>query len=768
MKIALIGNMNNNNFALMRILRKEGLDAHLFLYTNEQFLPNEDSNNLSNWENFIHDLKISNGKPDILFFNKKELAHKLKDFDCLIGNGVAPYLLRKINRNLNIFMPYGEGIEHLNENTDSFKEIFFSKKVLKLPKNLWFKICSFIQFTSLDNCNVISTFNLHDFSLNTFKENGIYPELIPIFPLFDEKKYDANPLYLNMLKNLPKNSIKIFSHVAHFWKNLPYKNYMDGIGKRNNWLIEGLHQYYSQPFKNEVYVILTEYGPDIEETKKIIKKFGLEKYFLWIPKLRRTEIYSLIDLCDIGSSEFANMFWGSCGWEFINNGKIFFHQLSIQNRYSERKIRLPNFININDPKDIADYLLNFDKKKELKRGDENKKWYIKFKKQYISNLKNEIYNYKKNKKIRISFIIGSLNLGGTEKHLLSLINNLDRKIFNIDLFLLNEEGTLFNELNGFTRVVKPKQPIFTKFEHIINFFRVLYYINIFKPKIIHCFLPQSYIFGGLIGWILKHKNIIMSRRSLNNYQKKYKFIPITSIEKFLHSKIKYALGNSKAVINQLKEEGVTSNKLKLIYNGILTKNEKSKVNSKDYKGLKKTNTLIFSVIANLIPYKNHTMVIKAAEKLLKETNNFKILFVGSGSVNYSNSLKAKIEQSNLTNNIIFKKQSLEIDDYFKITDVGISSSDEEGFSNSIIEYLHFGKPVIATKVGGNLDVINNKNGFLIDKNNHDQLYKAMKYFLFNKHKIRQLSAQAIKDSKKYNFKKMIDQYTKLYTNICKS
>ena len=103
-----------------------------------------------------------------------------------------------------------------------------------------------------------------------------------------------------------------------------------------------------------------------------------------------------------------------------------------------------------------------------------------------------------------------------------------------------------------------------------------------------------------------------------------------------------------------------------------------------------------------------------------------------------------------------------------MSDIGISSSDEEGFSNSIIEYLHFGKPVIATKVGGNLDVINNKNGFLIDKNNHDQLYKVMKYLLFNRHKIKELSAQAIKDSKKYNFKKMIDQYTKLYTNICKS
>ena len=123
MKIALIGNMNNNNFALMRILRKEGLDAHLFLYTNEQFFPSEDSDNLSNWKNFIHDLKISNGKPDILFFNKKELAHKLKDFDCLIGNGVAPYLLKRINESddfyndtpLNISRTWRKYEETINE-----------------------------------------------------------------------------------------------------------------------------------------------------------------------------------------------------------------------------------------------------------------------------------------------------------------------------------------------------------------------------------------------------------------------------------------------------------------------------------------------------------------------------------------------------------------------------------------------------------------------------------------------------------------------------
>ena len=768
MKIGLLGNMNNNNFSLMRILRNEGYDAHLFLFNNEFFFPEEDSHDLSKWKKFIHNLGVSNGKPDILFFNKEFLIDKLKTFDFLIGNGISPYILKKIHRKLNIFMPYGEGIEHINENTDNLKEIIFSRKMLNFPKILWFKICSFLQYSSLDNCNSITTFNLHDFSLNTFKKMGILPNIIPIFPLFEEKLYKTNELWMHKIGKLPKSSIKIFSHVAHFWKNLPYKNYMDGFGKRNNWLVEGVKQYYSLSYKKNIYVILTEYGPDVEDTKKLISKYGLEKHFLWIPKLKRTEIYNLIDVCDIGSSEFANMFWGSCGWEFINRGKNFFHQLSIKDRYLEKKITLPNFININNPSEIANYLLKFDKSIEVKKGSQNRKWYFQFKKKYISKLKNEIQYQNKNKKIRISFIIGSLNLGGTERHLISLINNLDRNIFNIDLFLLNEEGNLFKELNPFVRVIKPKKPIFKKIDHFINFFKVLYYLNLFKPQIIHCFLPQSYIFGGLIGWILKKKNVLMSRRSLNNYQKKYKFIPISRIEKFLHSKVKYALGNSKAVISQLEKEGVMKHKLKLIYNGVLKNNKTRLSKSTDFSILNKysnSKSIIFSVIANLIPYKNHKMVIKAAHLLIKEYKNFKIIFVGSGDIVYENSLRILIEEYNLKNHIHFFKQSLNIEDFYKISDIGISSSDEEGFSNSILEFLSFGIPVIATRVGGNLDVINNKNGFLIDKNDHHKLFNIMKYLIINKKIIKKLGAQALKDSKKYDFNKMIQNYTELYESI---
>ena len=67
-----------------------------------------------------------------------------------------------------------------------------------------------------------------------------------------------------------------------------------------------------------------------------------------------------------------------------------------------------------------------------------------------------------------------------------------------------------------------------------------------------------------------------------------------------------------------------------------------------------------------------------------------------------------------------------MDKYFYVSDVGISSSLEEGFSNTVLEYLSFGKPVIATNVGGNADIISQKNGILIESDNHHQMFESMK------------------------------------------
>ena len=87
MKIALIGNMNNNHFSMMRYLVDIGFNAHLLLYKNEQtlFMPQADTWNLEKWRHRIHQTKLdSNGKA-LLYLSKKELNKELSGYNFYIG-----------------------------------------------------------------------------------------------------------------------------------------------------------------------------------------------------------------------------------------------------------------------------------------------------------------------------------------------------------------------------------------------------------------------------------------------------------------------------------------------------------------------------------------------------------------------------------------------------------------------------------------------------------------------------------------------------------
>ena len=373
-------------------------------------------------------------------------------------------------------------------------------------------------------------------------------------------------------------------------------------------------------------------------------------------------------------------------------------------------------------------------------------------------------------KIKISFLIGSLDIGGTEKHVLNLINSLSRKDFDIQLHLLSKKGDLIDDVKKDIKIFTPQLTLNSKLKHIFNLISLYLRIKRINPDIIHCFLPHAYLFGGIVGVVLK-KAVIMSRRSLNLYQNNFNFIPIKNIETFLHKRMKFILANSFAIRKELIQEGADPKKLKVIYNGIIPHkktNNETGTSLRVKLGLSKKD-FIFLIVANLIPYKNHLMIVKAVEILKKETKkNFKVIFIGSGTNEYEKEIYNEILVRNLFDKIIMKKKNDKIYNYFSISKVGLCSSNEEGFSNSLLEFLNFGIPVIATDVGGNKEMINNRNGFLIPKNSHTKLAEKMKILVEQPNLLKSLSINAKKDSKKYSLKKSLQEYSKIYKQIGKT
>ena len=359
---------------------------------------------------------------------------------------------------------------------------------------------------------------------------------------------------------------------------------------------------------------------------------------------------------------------------------------------------------------------------------------------------------------KIFLVIGGLGLGGTEKQLFLKAKYLKNK-YNLTIIFFYERGELYKD---FKKIGVELIDLTNK-----NKIKLLRYINVFinlwiilkkrKPHIVHFYLPHAYLLGGIFSYFFQKTNFLMSRRSLNFYQNKIPFI--RSIEKrILHRKMQKILVNSNAIRKQLiEDECVERSKIEVIYNLI----EKKKNTKK-----KKNKIIKIIFLANLIPYKNHNMIIKVAN-LLPCKLKYEILLVGKGTKEYVACLKKKVKKLKLENKISFLGQIQNPNYLLDKSDIGILCSNEEGLSNSILEYMNFNLPIVATKVGGNTEMIkNNFNGYLVKTNDYIDFTKKLEKLITDKKMRNRFGNNNLKILKKnFSLKNNLEKYEKIYDKL---
>lgn len=362
---------------------------------------------------------------------------------------------------------------------------------------------------------------------------------------------------------------------------------------------------------------------------------------------------------------------------------------------------------------------------------------------------------------KILIFIGSLNIGGTEKQLLKVLRAIN-KDYEIKIFAIQEKGILSKEFEKIN--IKILEPRFfrtknNKIRKILFYSFLLYdvlkFFVIYKPKIVHYYLPHSYLLLGFLSLIFRKSEYIMSRRSLNKYQKKYLFS--RKIETFFHRKMKYIIANSKAVFHELVNlEGVDKKKCHIIYNGVNLNFKKKKVD----------NGVKIVCLANLLPYKNHKMIILSLLKIPRKLK-WSMHFIGSDKFGIKDSLKKIFENSHIKDRIFFHGQLKNPEKILASSDIGVLTSDEEGFSNSILEYMNHYLAVIATRVGGNEESIKEDiTGFLINKNDSSKLSQKLTYLISNRAERERMGIEGNKRIKKeFSIQTCAQKYKKIYDDI---
>jgi len=108
-------------------------------------------------------------------------------------------------------------------------------------------------------------------------------------------------------------------------------------------------------------------------------------------------------------------------------------------------------------------------------------------------------------------------------------------------------------------------------------------------------------------------------------------------------------------------------------------------------------------VANLRPVKAHDVLLQAAKRVAASMPNVHFVLVGEGSER--NRLQHLAFSLGIGAAVHFLGERRDIPDILAALDVGILSSHSESFSNSIVEYMAAGLPVVATDIGGSREAV---------------------------------------------------------------
>jgi len=376
--------------------------------------------------------------------------------------------------------------------------------------------------------------------------------------------------------------------------------------------------------------------------------------------------------------------------------------------------------------------------------------------------------------IQILYLIGDLDVGGAERHLVQVLPQLSKQGHKVAVYTITKKGKLAPVLEELgVQVMEPflastlqrlpslvRKPILL----LSSVPSLCIFLIRLRPAVVHFFLPQSYLLGGICSLVAGRYIRVMSRRSLNHYQLKHPLL--ARVERWLHPRMHAVLGNSKAVVRELKEEGVPAERLGLLYNGIdvaQLNNLPSRSSVRRSLGINDEMVLLVCV-ANLIPYKGHADLIHALSDVrLEMPGDWAVAMVGRDS-GIGLELRELAQKLGVARHILWLGERSDAIAIYSAAEIGVLCSHEEGFSNSVLEGMAAGVAMVVTDVGGNAEaVVDGECGLVVPARNPKALGKAI-LTLVNNVDIRRCMAAAGHQRvvEKFSLDACVTHYADLY------
>ncbi len=310
--------------------------------------------------------------------------------------------------------------------------------------------------------------------------------------------------------------------------------------------------------------------------------------------------------------------------------------------------------------------------------------------------------------MKILFFIESLHRGGKERRAVELMHYLlDNRSVEILLVLTEPEIYYKSVLDLPVEVMVLKR---RKIKYDISLFTEFHRLCIkFKPDIINAWGKMTTFYAVPAKLLLKIPLISNLVSDAEGRYKKLSFDPIFyQIDILASDRI---VSNSYAGLSAYK---INNSKALVIPNGVrLERFQQNSDNQRLRKELGIRSGPVITMVASFTRYKDYDLFIDVAKEF--DRRHINATFVGVGDGEDWHRIHKRVMNEGV-NNVILTGLRNDVESLVAMSDIGLLCTYSEGISNSIIEYMAMGKPVISTDLyGGSRElIIHGETGFCVE------------------------------------------------------
>lgn len=370
------------------------------------------------------------------------------------------------------------------------------------------------------------------------------------------------------------------------------------------------------------------------------------------------------------------------------------------------------------------------------------------------------------KPVRVTYLIDKLHRAGAQVHLGQLAAGLDRRRFSPEVICLLEEGPVADDLRargvsvealGLGRLYSPRG--------IVGLGRLVRRLR-GRVDILHTYLASANVFGTLAGRLARVPRVVTSRRD-TGFSRNWR---LRLVEHWLvNPRVDRVVAVSPAVADLTRREpGLQPERVVTIENGVdlaaWNPERQPRVEARREWGLAPDDAAV-GVVGHLSPVKGHADFLEAAAQVASTVPGARFFIVGDGPLR--SSLEARAASLGMAGRVVFTGARSDVPRVLAMLDMVVVPSHSEGMSNALLEAMAMARPVVATAVGGNGDVVRDRaTGRLVPPRQPPALAAALRELLADPAAAAALGACARRwVASHLSLGRMLSRYEALYSSL---